>query len=54
MPGTRKTIHIKKSHGGLLHQDVNVPARQPIPAAKVEKALHSRDSAERKGSTGPS
>ena len=48
MLGTRKTIHIKKSHEGLLHKDLNVPVGQPIPAAKVEKALQSSDPAERK------
>jgi hypothetical protein len=46
--GTRKTIHIKKSHEGLLHRELNVPLGQPIPAAKMEKALHSRDPAARK------
>ena len=48
MLGTRKTIHIKKSHEGLLHKELNVPLGQPIPAAKMETALHSSDPAERK------
>jgi hypothetical protein len=48
MRAIRKTIHIKKSHEGLLHKDLDVPAGQPIPAAKLEKALHSSDPAERK------
>ena len=48
MLGTRKTIHIKKSHEGLLHKELNVPLGQPIPAGKMEKALHSSDPAERK------
>ena len=48
MPTIRKTIHIKKSHEGLLHKDLNVPAGQSIPAAKLEQALHSSDPAERK------
>ena len=48
MPVTRKTIHIKKSHEGLLHKALNVPMGQPIPAAKLEQALHSSDPAERK------
>jgi hypothetical protein len=48
MPAARKTIQIKKSHEGLLHQDLNVPAGQVIPATKLEKALHSSDPAERK------
>ena len=48
MPPIRKTIHIKKSHEGLLHKDLNVPTGQAIPTAKLEKALHSSDPAERK------
>ena len=48
MLATRKSIHIKKSHEGLLHKELNVPLGQPIPAAKMEKALHSSDPAERK------
>lgn len=48
MQGTRKTIHLKKSHEGLLHRDLNVPAGQPIPAGRLEKALHATDPAERK------
>jgi hypothetical protein len=48
MPAIRKSIHIKKHHEGLLHQDLNVPAGQPIPAAKLERALHSSDPTERK------
>jgi len=48
MPKNRKTIHIKKSHAGLLHEDLNVPLGQSIPAAKLEKALHSSDPAKRK------
>jgi hypothetical protein len=48
MPAIRKTIHIKKSHEGLLHKDLNVPAGQAISTAKLEKALHSSDPAERK------
>lgn len=48
MHGTRKTIHLKKAQEGLLHRDLSVPLGQPIPAAKLEKALHSTDSAERK------
>lgn len=37
------TIAIKKSHEGLLHKDLHVPQGQKIPAAKLEKALHSPD-----------
>jgi len=48
MPTGRKTIHIKKSHEGLLHKDLNVPVGQSIPAATLEIALHSSDPAERK------
>jgi hypothetical protein len=48
MPAIKKTIHLKKSHEGLLHKDLNVPAGQPIPADNLEKALHSSDTAERK------
>jgi hypothetical protein len=45
MPAIRQTIHIKKSHEGRLHKDLNVPLDDPIPAAKLEKALHSSDPA---------
>ena len=38
-----KTIHIKKSHEGRLHRALHVPANQPIPTAKLEKAKHSAD-----------
>ena len=48
MLGIRRTIHIRKSHEGLLHKDLNVPAGQPIPAAKLEEALHSSDPVVRK------
>lgn len=48
MPAIRKTIHIKKSHEGLLHKELHVPVDQPIPAAKLAEALHSSDPAERK------
>jgi len=48
MPGIRKTIHIKKAHEGQLHKDLKVPLDDPIPAAKLEKALASSDPAIRK------
>jgi len=48
MPTIRKTIHLKASHAGRLHRDLHVPLGQPIPAAKLEEALHSDDPAERK------
>jgi hypothetical protein len=41
----RKTIHIKKSHEGQIHKDLNVAPGDPIPAAKLAKALHSNDPA---------
>ena len=48
MPAIGKTIHIKKSHEGLLHKELHVPVDQPIPAAKLAAALHSSDPVERK------
>jgi hypothetical protein len=48
MPTPRKTIHIKASHAGRLHRDLHIPMGQPIPAAKLEEALHASDPAERK------
>lgn len=42
------SIHIKKSHKGLLHRDLNVPAGQPIPAAKLAAAKNSPSAAVRK------
>lgn len=41
-------IHIKASHKGELHKDLGVPAGQPIPAGKLEKALDSNNPAVRK------
>ena len=41
-------IHIKPSHKGLLHKDLGVKAGSPIPAKKLESALHSDDPAVRK------
>lgn len=41
-------IHIKPSHRGLLHEDLDVPAGQKIPAAKMEKAKADASPAERK------
>ncbi|HEX7552489.1 MAG TPA: hypothetical protein VF378_02970 [Geothrix sp.] len=48
MPTTRKPIHIKAAHEGRLHRDLHLPIGQPIPAAKLEEAIHSSDPAERK------
>jgi hypothetical protein len=41
-------IKIKKSHKGLLHKDLNVPAGQRIPPGKLAEALHSESAAVRK------
>ena len=41
-------VMIKKSHKGLLHKKLGVPEGQPIPKAKLDKALHSKSPAERK------
>jgi hypothetical protein len=46
--GKKSGIHIKKSHAGLLHRNLGVPAGDKIPAAKVEKAAHSSDPAVRR------
>jgi hypothetical protein len=35
------SIHIKKSHEGLLHKDLGVPKGHTIPEARLEKAEHS-------------
>ncbi len=35
------SIHIKKSHAGLLHKALHVPEGQKIPLARIEKALQS-------------
>jgi len=48
MQGIRTTIHIKKAHAGQLHKDLHVPLDAPIPAAKLEEAMHSSDPAIRK------
>jgi hypothetical protein len=45
------TIKIKKSHKGLLHKDLGVPADKPIPEAKLAKAKASKDPAVRKRAT---
>jgi hypothetical protein len=39
---------IKKSHAGLLHDDLNVPRGEKIPHAKLLEALHHGDTAVRK------
>lgn len=34
-------IHIKRSHKGLLHKKLGVPAGEPIPESKIKAAEHS-------------
>ena len=41
-------IHIKESHKGLLHKSLGVAQDKPIPAAKLQKALHSDNAAVKK------
>ena len=41
-------VHIKKSHKGLLHKNLGVPAGEKIPEAKMEKAKKSASPAEKK------
>ena len=41
-------IHIKKSHQGLLHQQLGVKEGDKIPAADLEKAANSQNAATRK------
>jgi len=45
------SIHIKKSHEGLLHKNTGTPASEPIPQSKIEAAKHSSDPAVRKRAT---
>lgn len=44
-------IHIKKSHEGLLHKNLGVPAGSPIPAGKLASAKNSSSPAVRKRAT---
>lgn len=44
-------IKIKKSHEGMLHKDLKVPAGEKIPEKKLEKAKNSEDAAVRKRAT---
>jgi hypothetical protein len=47
--GPKKSgIHINPAHKGELHRDTGTPQGQPIPAQKLEQALHSSDPAVRK------
>lgn len=43
-----KGIHIKKSHKGMLHEDLGIPQGKPIPTSALATALHSSDPAEKK------
>jgi hypothetical protein len=47
----KRKIHIKPSHEGLLHKELGVPTDEKIPEAKLEKAKHSENPAERKRAT---
>lgn len=42
------TIKIKKSHEGLLHKKLGVPAGQKIPLSKIKAAEKSKSPALRK------
>ena len=42
------TIHIKKTHKGLLHKDTKTPAGEKVPEAKIQAEIHSSDPAKRK------
>jgi hypothetical protein len=41
-------IHIKAKNKGKLHRTLGVPQGEPIPAGKLQEALHSSSAAERK------
>lgn len=41
-------IHLNPAHKGLLHKRLGVKSGQPIPSAKLRKALHSSSPVERK------
>jgi len=43
-----KTIHIKPSRKGLLHQKLGVPLTRNIPVTKLDAAIKSGDPALRK------
>jgi hypothetical protein len=42
------SIHIKKSHVGLLHKKLGIPAGKKISLAELHKAAHSKSLSERK------
>jgi hypothetical protein len=41
------SIHIKKTHEGLLHKKLHVPLGQKLTMAEIKKAEHSRSAPER-------
>lgn len=43
--GKGNPIHLNPAHKGMLHRDLGVPQGQPIPAAKLEAATHSKNPA---------
>lgn len=43
----KDSINIKKSHKGRLHQALHIPYGENITDAELEKALKSKDPAER-------
>lgn len=43
-----ESIHIKKSHEGLLHKDLGVKQGKKLTLSQEKKALHSKDPAVRK------
>lgn len=45
------SIHIKKSHRGLLHKNLGVAQGKPISASKLAKAKNSKSAAVRKRAT---
>jgi hypothetical protein len=45
---SRSGIRIKPQNRGKLHKELGVPEGKKIPAGKLEKALHSKNTAERK------
>lgn len=47
-PRQPKAISINPAHKGMLHADLGVPQGEPIPAAKLNKAAHSKDPAVKK------
>lgn len=48
---TPSGIRLNPKHKGKLHRDLGVKQGEPIPAAKLAKAKHSKDPAVRKRAT---